>query len=97
MSYLTPYIFSASASSSLISCFVPPVGQLRVHAVDVGFGIVELDWSALGATVVSPKGGVGILQSLAKKIDFCCLLVSLFFQHRIRGGVRALLDGMKKE
>lgn len=46
--------------------------------------------------VVSPKGGVGILQSLAKEIDFCCLLVSLFFPHRIRG-VRALLDGMKKE
>ena len=52
--------------------------QLTVHVVEGGFGIVELDLPVLGAAVVLSKGGGGILQSLAKGVDFCCLLIDLF-------------------
>ena len=60
--------------------------QLTVHIVEGSFGIVELNLPVLGATVVLSKGGGGILQSLAKGIDFCRLLVDLFSQHLIPCG-----------
>ena len=60
--------------------------QLPVHVVEGGFGIVELDLPVLGAAVVLSKGGGGILQSLAKGVDFCCLLVDLFSQHLVPCG-----------
>ena len=60
--------------------------QLPVHVIEGGFGIVELDLPVLGAAVVLSKGGGGILQSLAKSIDFCCLLVDLFSQHLVPCG-----------
>ena len=52
--------------------------QLTVHIVEGGFGIVELDLPVLGAAVVLSERGGGILQSLAKGVDFCCLLIDLF-------------------
>ena len=60
--------------------------QLTVHIVEGGFGIVELNLPVLGAAVVLSKGGGGILQSLAKGVDFCCLLVDLFSQHLVPCG-----------
>ena len=60
--------------------------QLPVHVIEGGFGIVELDLPVLGAAVVLSKGGGGILQSLAKGVDFCCLLVDLFSQHLVPCG-----------
>ena len=60
--------------------------QLTVHIVEGGFGIVELDLPVLGAAVVLSKGGGGILQSLAKGVDFCRLLIDLFSQHLIPCG-----------
>ena len=60
--------------------------QLTVHIVEGSFGIVELNLPVLGAAVVLSKGGGGILQSLAKGIDFCRLLVDLFSQHLIPCG-----------
>ena len=44
----------------------------------LSLGIVELDLPVLGAAVVLSEGGGGILQSLAKGVDFCCLLIDLF-------------------
>ena len=60
--------------------------QLTVHIVEGGFGIVELNLPVLGAAVVLSKGGGGILQSLAKGVDFCSLLIDLFSQHLIPCG-----------
>ena len=60
--------------------------QLPVHVIEGGFGIVELNLPVLGAAVVLPKGGSGILQSLAKGVDFCRLLIDLFSQHLIPCG-----------
>ena len=60
--------------------------QLTVHIVEGGFGIVELDLPVLGATVVLSERGGGILQSLAKSVDFCRLLINLFSQHLIPCG-----------
>ena len=60
--------------------------QLTVHIVEGGFGIVELNLPVLGAAVVLSKGGGGILQSLAKGVDFCGLLVDLFSQHLVPCG-----------
>ena len=60
--------------------------QLTVHIVEGGFGIVELNLPVLGTAVVLSKGGGGILQSLAKGFDFCCLLVDLFSQHLVPCG-----------
>ena len=60
--------------------------QLTVHIVEGGFGIVELDLPVLGAAVVLSERGGGILQSLAKSVDFCSLLVDLFSQHLIPCG-----------
>ena len=62
--------------------------QLPIHVVEGGFGIVELDLPVLGAAVVLSKRGSGILQSLAKGVDFCGLLVDLFSQHLIPCGKR---------
>ena len=60
--------------------------QLTVHIVEGGFGIVELDLPVLGAAVVLSERGGGILQSLAKSVDFCRLLIDLFSQHLIPCG-----------
>ena len=60
--------------------------QLPIHVVDGGFGIVELDLPVLGAAVVLSERGGGILQSLAKGVDFCGLLVDLFSQHLVPCG-----------
>ena len=60
--------------------------QLPIHVVEGGFGIVELDLPVLGAAVVLSKGGGGILQSLAKSVDFCRLLIDLFSQHLVPCG-----------
>ena len=60
--------------------------QLPVHIVEGGLGIVELDLPVLGAAVVLSERGGGILQSLAKGVDFCCLLIDLFSQHLIPCG-----------
>ena len=60
--------------------------QLTVHVVEGGFGIVELNLPVLGAAVVLSKGGGGILQSLAKGVDFGSLLIDLFSQHLIPCG-----------
>ena len=57
-----------------------------VHIVEGGFGIVELDLPVLGAAVVLSERGGGILQSLAKGVDFCCLLIDLFSQHLVPCG-----------
>ena len=62
--------------------------QLPVHIVEGGFGIVELDLPVLGAAVVLSERGGGILQSLAKGVDFCGLLVDLFSQHLVPCGKR---------
>lgn len=48
--------------------------------------IVELNLPVLGATVILPERGGGILQSLAKGVDFCSLLIDLFSQHLIPCG-----------
>ena len=60
--------------------------QLPVHVIEGGFGIVELDLPVLGATVILSERGGGILQGLAKGIDFCSLLIDLFSQHLIPCG-----------
>ena len=60
--------------------------QLPVHVIEGGFGIVELNLPVLGATVILPERGGGILQSLAKGVDFCSLLIDLFSQHLIPCG-----------
>ena len=60
--------------------------QLTVHIVEGGFGIVELDLPVLGAAVVLSERGGGILQSLAKGVDFCGLLIDLFSQHLVPCG-----------
>ena len=60
--------------------------QLTIHIVEGGFGIVELDLPVLGAAVVLSERGGGILQSLAKSVDFCCLLIDLFSQHLVPCG-----------
>ena len=60
--------------------------QLTVHVVEGGFGIVELNLPVLGAAVVLSKGGGGILQSLAKGVDFGSLLIDLFSQYLIPCG-----------
>ena len=60
--------------------------QFPVHVVEGGFGIVELNLPVLGAAVVLSKGGGGILQSLAKGVDFGSLLIDLFSQHLIPCG-----------
>ena len=60
--------------------------QLPVHVVEGGFGIVELDLPVLGAAVVLSERSGGILQSLAKGVDFCSLFIDLFSQHLIPCG-----------
>ena len=60
--------------------------QFPVHVVEGGFGIVELDLPVLGAAVALSKGCGGILQSLAKGVDFCSLLIDLFSQHLVPCG-----------
>ena len=60
--------------------------QLTIHIVEGGFGIVELDLPVLGAAVVLSERGGGILQSLAKSVDFCRLLIDLFSQHLVPCG-----------
>ena len=76
--------FLCSLAALLDSFFV--FVQLTVHVVEGGFGIVELDLPVLGAAVVLSERGGGILQSLAKSVDFCCLLVDLFSQHLVPCG-----------
>ena len=60
--------------------------QLTVHVIEGGFGIVELNLPVLGAAVILSERGSSILQSLAKGVNFCCLLVDLFSQHLIPCG-----------
>ena len=60
--------------------------QLPVHVVEGSFCIVELDLPVLGAAVAFSERGGGILQSLAKGVDFCSLLIDLFSQHLIPCG-----------
>ena len=60
--------------------------QLTVHIVEGGLGIVELDLPVLGAAVAFSERGGGILQSLAKSVDFCSLLIDLFSQHLVPCG-----------
>ena len=60
--------------------------QLPVHVIEGGFGIVELNLPVLRSAVVLSERGGGILQSLAKGVDFCRLLIDLFSQHLIPCG-----------
>nr|UWF92368.1 MAG: hypothetical protein [Bacteriophage sp.] len=76
--------FLSSLAALLDGFFV--LVQLPVHVIEGGFGIVELDLPVLGAMVILSERGGGILQGLAKGIDFCSLLIDLFSQHLIPCG-----------